>query len=47
MANDILLYIGAILPMFWGIGHLFPTKKVVESFGDISKNNKLILKMDQ
>ncbi len=46
MVNDILLYIGAILPIFWGIGHLFPTKAVVEDFGEISNDNKLILKME-
>ena len=35
-----------MLPIFWGIGHLFPTEKVVESFGDISNDNKRILKME-
>ena len=46
MANDILILIGAILVIFWGIGHLIPTKSVVEDFGDISQDNKRIIQME-
>ena len=46
MVNDILLYIGAIIPIFWGIAHIFPTSSVVKDFGDISDDNKNILKME-
>jgi hypothetical protein len=46
MTNVILLYIGAILPIFWGVSHLFPTKSVVDSFGEISEDNKRILTME-
>ncbi len=40
--NEVLLYIGSGLAIIWGIAHLFPTRAVVEGFGDISKNNRLI-----
>lgn len=46
MANQVFLYLGAALPIFWGIAHLFPTKSVVESFGDISLDNKRIITME-
>ncbi len=46
MANDIFLYIGAFIPIFWGIAHIFPTSSVVKDFGDISDDNKNILKME-
>ena len=46
MANQVFLYLGSALPIFWGIAHLFPTKSVVESFGDISLDNKRIITME-
>ncbi len=46
MLNHILLYIGSALPFIWGISHLFPTKSVVEGFGDISLDNKRIIMME-
>jgi hypothetical protein len=46
MVNQILLYLGAFLLVFWGIAHLFPTKSVVEGFGDISLDNKRIITME-
>lgn len=46
MLNQILLYASAILVAFWGIAHIFPTKGVVESFGDISLDNKRIITME-
>jgi hypothetical protein len=46
MANQIFLYLGAILPFAWGIAHLFPTKSVVKQFGDISMDNKRIISME-
>lgn len=44
--NQIFLYIGSALPLFWGISHLFPTKNVVKDFGDISTDNKHIITME-
>jgi hypothetical protein len=46
MANLILILIGAILTMLWGITHLFPTKNVVKDFGEISQDNKHIITME-
>ena len=46
MATQILLYIGAALTIIWGIAHLFPTKSVVQGFGDISIDNKRIITME-
>ena len=46
MADYILLYIGSALPVVWGIAHLFPTKSVVQGFGDISIDNKRIITME-
>lgn len=42
----ILLLIGALLTIAWGIAHLFPTKSVVKGFRDISKDNKNIIRME-
>ena len=46
MADQILLYLGAALTVVWGIAHLFPTKSVVQDFGDISLDNKRIITME-
>ena len=46
MVDQILLYLGAALPFFWGVSHLFPTKSVVKGFGDISLDNKRIITME-
>ncbi len=37
MLNQILLYIGSLLTLLWGIAHLFPTKSVIKGFGNISR----------
>lgn len=41
-----LLYAAGILTLLWGISHLIPTAGVVEDFGDISSDNKLIITME-
>jgi len=46
MLNKIFLFIGAALPLIWGIAHLFPTNSVVKGFGDISLDNKRIITME-
>jgi hypothetical protein len=46
MFNKGLLYLGAALPLFWGIAHIFPTRSVVRGFGDISLDNKRIITME-
>ena len=42
----ILLYLGALMPLVWGIAHLFPTRNVVAGFGDISTDNRRIITME-
>lgn len=42
----ILIYVGSMLPLLWGISHLFPTSSVVKGFGDISEDNKNIITME-
>ena len=46
MINSILLYIGSGSVIAWGTAHLFPVNGVVREFGDISRDNKLILRME-
>ena len=46
MLNLILLLTGSITVIVWGIAHLFPTKSVVKGFGNISDDNKNILRME-
>lgn len=46
MVNQLLLYIGSLFLIFWGVAHLFPTKSVVKGFGRISIDNKRIITME-
>jgi CHASE2 domain-containing sensor protein len=44
--QETLLYLGAVLPILWGISHLSPTASVVRGFGEISLDNKRIITME-
>lgn len=44
--GKLLLYVGALLPLLWGLSHLFPTRSVVRGFGEISEDNKNIITME-
>jgi hypothetical protein len=46
LINQVLLYAGSALPVIWGIAHLFPTRSVVDGFGDISLDNRRIITME-
>jgi hypothetical protein len=46
MEGQTLLYVGSALTIIWGIAHLFPTKSVVQGFGDISIDNRRIITME-
>ena len=46
MTNQIFLYVGSVLTMIWGVAHLFPTKSVVNGFGEITIDNKRIITME-
>lgn len=41
-----LLYIAGFLTLLWGIAHLIPTASVVNDFGNITQDNKLIITME-
>ncbi|MFQ6030006.1 MAG: hypothetical protein ACE5Q6_21240 [Dehalococcoidia bacterium] len=46
MIDSVLLYLGAALPIFWGVSHLFPTRSVVNGFGEISLDNRRVITME-
>ena len=46
MMNLMLLYLGSGLTVVWGAAHLFPTRSVVQGFGEISIDNKRIITME-
>lgn len=46
MTSNLFYYLGGIIPLFMGIVHFFPTKSVVNGFGNISADNKLIITME-
>lgn len=46
MLNIYLLYIGSVITILWGIGHLFPTKSIVRGFGEIGEDNRKIITME-
>jgi hypothetical protein len=46
MGNIILLLTGSITLIIWGTAHLLPTKSVIKGFGDISVDNKNVLRME-
>jgi uncharacterized membrane protein YiaA len=46
MVNMILFFTAGLLTVIWGVAHLFPTKSVVNGFGDISTDNRYIITME-
>ena len=46
MVNDVLLYIGSGIIIFWGIAHIVPTWSVIKGFGEISPHNRRIITME-
>jgi hypothetical protein len=46
MVNQVLLYMGALFTCAWGAAHLFPTRPVVQGFGEISRDNRRIITME-
>lgn len=43
---EILIYIGGIIIILWGVAHLFPTRGVVAGFGKLSDDNRYIITME-
>ncbi len=46
MVLAVLVYIGSIMMVLWGIGHIFPTKNIVKGYGTLSDDNKKIITME-
>jgi len=46
MKSRTLLYIGSIVIFLWGVSHIIPTPGVVEGFGLITRDNRLIITME-
>jgi len=46
MTHLILVISGAVISIVWGIAHIVPTKNVVNGFGKLSRDNKLIITME-
>ena len=44
--REALVYVGSAVVFLWGVGHIIPTRSIVESFGDISTESRRILTMD-
>ncbi len=43
---DLLLYIGSVIIILWGITHIVATRPIVGGFGSISEDNRKILVME-
>jgi hypothetical protein len=46
MLSTIMLYIGSVAVILWGIAHIAPTKPVVKGFEKMSQENKRIITME-
>ena len=46
MTASILLYVGSVVIILWGIAHIIPTKSVVRGFGSLSIDNSRIITME-
>jgi hypothetical protein len=46
MNGALLTYTGSFLVFGWGIAHLFPTRNVVATFGELSPDNRRIITME-
>jgi len=44
--RKLLVITGGILTLIWGIAHLFPTRSVVNGFGNITADNRQIITME-
>ena len=43
---ETLVFVGAILIMLWGLGHLFPSRAIIAGFGQLSDDNRHIITME-
>ncbi len=45
-SSEILLLIGSVVILIWGVAHIAPTRSVVKDFGTITPDNKRIITME-
>jgi hypothetical protein len=46
MIKRLLIYLGGLLTIVWGVSHIIPTGNIVKGFGYISADNINIIKME-
>jgi hypothetical protein len=46
MTRIMLLWVASLIPIIWGIAHLFPTASVVRGFGPLTDDNRRIITME-
>ncbi len=46
MNGSVLVYLGSLSVVLWGIAHLIPTRGVIRGFGAISRDNQRIIAME-
>lgn len=43
---EILVFVGGVIIILWGLGHLFPTRGIIAGFGELSDDNRHIIAME-
>lgn len=46
MASSVLLYVGSVSLIVWGMAHIVPAKSVISGFGQLSTDNRRIITME-
>jgi hypothetical protein len=46
MNATILLYIGGVIIVLWGISHIVPIRSVVNGFGQLTEDNRRVITME-
>lgn len=46
MISSVLIHVGSVAILMWGIGHLLATRSVVAGFGSLSTDNRRIITME-
>ena len=44
--SESLAYTAAAIVLLWGISHIIPTRQVVAGFGEIGRDNRLVITME-
>jgi hypothetical protein len=44
--NQILIFVGSVVIVVWGIGHLAATKSVISGFSSVSLDNRRVITME-